>query len=61
MGRYAGNPKAIADLVQPHQVHRDTYIDAEIFDLEMKHLFAALGLDARIYQSGNSEDLMSRD
>ena len=36
-------------------------VDQKVFDAEMKHLFAALGLDARIYQSGNSEDLMSRD
>lgn len=40
MGRYTDNPAAVAALVQPHQVHRDTYVDREIFDLEMKHLFA---------------------
>ncbi len=39
MGRYTDNPAAVAALVQQHQVHRDTYIDDEIFDLEMKHLF----------------------
>ena len=36
-------------------------VDQQIFDAEMKRLFAALGLDAGIYQSGTSEDLMSRD
>ncbi len=39
MGKYAGNPDAVAALVKQDQVHRDTYIDREIFDLEMKHLF----------------------
>lgn len=40
MGKYVGNPAAVTALVQQHQVHRDTYIDQEIFDLEMTHLFA---------------------
>ncbi|MGB3246219.1 MAG: aromatic ring-hydroxylating dioxygenase subunit alpha [Sulfitobacter sp.] len=40
MGIYTGNPTAVADLVQPHQVHRDTYTNQEIYQLEMKHLFA---------------------
>ena len=39
MGKYE-TPDAVSALVQPHQVHKDTYIDAEIFDLEMKHLFS---------------------
>jgi phenylpropionate dioxygenase-like ring-hydroxylating dioxygenase large terminal subunit len=40
MGRYSGNPQAVRDLVRETEVHRDVYIDDEIFDLEMKHLFA---------------------
>ncbi len=36
-------------------------VDQKVFDAEMKRLFAALGLDAGIYQSGTSEDLMSRN
>lgn len=40
MTRYTGNPAAIAALVQGREVHRDVYIDAEVFRLEMKHLFA---------------------
>lgn len=40
MGKYSDNPAAVAALVQQHQVHRDTYIDQEIFDLEMTHLFS---------------------
>ncbi|WP_293859672.1 aromatic ring-hydroxylating dioxygenase subunit alpha [uncultured Alsobacter sp.] len=40
MGRYTDNPQAIRDLVRETEVHRDVYTDPEIFDLEMKHLFA---------------------
>lgn len=40
MSRYAANPAAVQALIRPTEVHRDVYVDAEIFDLEMKHLFA---------------------
>ena len=40
MSRYRGNPKAIAALVQDDQVHRDVYIDPEIFELEMEQLWS---------------------
>ena len=40
MGRYTDNPVAVAALFQGHQVHRDVYIDQEVYRLEMKHLFA---------------------
>lgn len=40
MSRYAENPAAVKALIRPAEVHRDVYVDAEIFDLEMKHLFA---------------------
>jgi phenylpropionate dioxygenase-like ring-hydroxylating dioxygenase large terminal subunit len=40
MSRYADNPAAVDALVRPTEVHRDVYVDPEIFDLEMKHLFA---------------------
>ncbi|MEX5576597.1 aromatic ring-hydroxylating dioxygenase subunit alpha [Pseudophaeobacter sp. A-200-2] len=40
MVSYSGNPTAAASLVQPHQVHRDVYINEDIFKLEMKHVFA---------------------
>lgn len=39
MGKYAGNPAAVAALVEQHQVHRDAYVSEEIFEMEMKHLF----------------------
>ncbi|MEC9246671.1 MAG: aromatic ring-hydroxylating dioxygenase subunit alpha [Pseudomonadota bacterium] len=40
MSRYANNPQAIRNLIRPTEVHRDVYIDQEVFELEMKHLFA---------------------
>jgi phenylpropionate dioxygenase-like ring-hydroxylating dioxygenase large terminal subunit len=40
MGRYRGNPDAVRSLVRETEVHRDVYIDEEIFQLEMEHLFA---------------------
>ncbi|PAT43740.1 aromatic ring-hydroxylating dioxygenase subunit alpha [Vandammella animalimorsus] len=39
MSRYA-QPKAIQALVRDLEVHRDLFIDQELFELEMKHLFA---------------------
>jgi ferredoxin-NADP reductase/phenylpropionate dioxygenase-like ring-hydroxylating dioxygenase large terminal subunit len=54
---YSGGREAIEALVQQHQVHRDTYIDKEIFDLEMKHLFANtwvfVGHDSQTPQHGD--------
>ncbi|MFN0313458.1 MAG: aromatic ring-hydroxylating dioxygenase subunit alpha [Burkholderiales bacterium] len=38
--KYRGNPQAIANLVQPDQVHRDVYIDPEVFHIEMENLWA---------------------
>jgi phenylpropionate dioxygenase-like ring-hydroxylating dioxygenase large terminal subunit len=40
MGKYRGNPQAVAALIQDDQVHRDVYIDPEIFQLEMERLWA---------------------
>ena len=40
MGKYRGNPQAIAALIQDDQVHRDVYIDPEIFQLEMDQLWS---------------------
>jgi phenylpropionate dioxygenase-like ring-hydroxylating dioxygenase large terminal subunit len=40
MVRYADNPGAIEALVRDYEVHRDVYVDQEVFVLELKHLFA---------------------
>jgi phenylpropionate dioxygenase-like ring-hydroxylating dioxygenase large terminal subunit len=40
MPRYTGNPVAIAGLVRENEVHRDVYVNEEVFQLEMEHLFA---------------------
>ncbi|MGL4280662.1 MAG: Rieske 2Fe-2S domain-containing protein, partial [Albidovulum sp.] len=40
MSRYRGNPEAVRGLIRETEVHRDVYIDPEVFDLEMEHLFA---------------------
>ena len=37
---YRNNPAAISALVRPTEVHKDLFIDDEIFDLEMEQLFA---------------------
>jgi phenylpropionate dioxygenase-like ring-hydroxylating dioxygenase large terminal subunit len=38
--RYRGRPDAIRALVEPDRVHRDLYIDPELFALEQEHFFA---------------------
>ena len=40
MSRYRGNIDAVRNLIQETEVHRDVYIDEEVFQLEMEHLFA---------------------
>lgn len=41
MGQYRDNPAALRALVREAEVHRDLYIDEEVFALEMEHLFAS--------------------
>ena len=57
MSRYRGNVKAVRDLVRPAEVHRDVYIDDEVFQLEMEHLFANtwvyIGHDSQIPNPGD--------
>ncbi|MBM3394017.1 MAG: Rieske 2Fe-2S domain-containing protein, partial [Betaproteobacteria bacterium] len=36
---YRSEPDALQRLVQFDQVHRDVYVDAEVFDLEMERLW----------------------
>ncbi|MFC7409137.1 aromatic ring-hydroxylating dioxygenase subunit alpha [Hydrogenophaga atypica] len=40
MANYHNRAQAVAALVRDTEVHKDCYIDDEIFDLEMAHLFA---------------------
>ena len=40
MAKYHNRAQAVAALVRETEVHKDCYIDDEIFDLEMAHLFA---------------------
>jgi phenylpropionate dioxygenase-like ring-hydroxylating dioxygenase large terminal subunit len=41
MDRYRGRPQAVRELVRNMEVHKDLFIDEELFQLEMEHLFAA--------------------
>lgn len=40
MGKYRDEPARVSALVQPDRVHRDVYLDQEIFDLEMEWLWS---------------------
>lgn len=40
MSKYRGKPQAIRALVQDDQVHRDVYLDQELFELEMEQLWS---------------------
>jgi phenylpropionate dioxygenase-like ring-hydroxylating dioxygenase large terminal subunit len=57
MTRYRGNADAIRALVEPARVHRDVYVDEEIFQLEMEHLFANtwvyVGHDSQVKAPGD--------
>jgi phenylpropionate dioxygenase-like ring-hydroxylating dioxygenase large terminal subunit len=37
---YRNNPESVRALIRPTEVHKDIFVDDEIFDLEMEHLFA---------------------
>jgi benzoate/toluate 1,2-dioxygenase subunit alpha len=54
---YRDDPAAIRALVQPDRVHRDLYIDAELFALEQEHFFANtwnyLGHDSQLPNAGD--------
>ncbi len=57
MSRYKGNADAVRALVREREVHRDVYIDEEVFQLEMDHLFANtwvyVGHDSQIPNAGD--------
>jgi len=54
---YRDNPQAIRALVQPDRVHRDLYINPELFELEQEHFFANtwnfVGHDSQLPQPGD--------
>jgi phenylpropionate dioxygenase-like ring-hydroxylating dioxygenase large terminal subunit len=57
MSRYRGNVNAIRALVRDAEVHRDVFIDDELFQLEMEHLFpntwVYVGHDSQIPNPGD--------
>jgi len=57
MGRYRRDPAALAALVRDDAVHRDVYVDAEVFALERERLWARrwiyAGHDSQVPQAGD--------
>ncbi|MEM5404368.1 aromatic ring-hydroxylating dioxygenase subunit alpha [Paraburkholderia unamae] len=57
MGKYRDNPEALRRLVQDEQVHRDVYLDEEVFALEMERLWSRawvyVGHDSQVPQAGD--------
>jgi benzoate/toluate 1,2-dioxygenase subunit alpha len=57
MQHYRDNPEAIRALVRPDAVHRDVYLDPELFELEMQQLWRKtwvyVGHDSQIPNAGD--------
>lgn len=57
MGKYRDDPGALRALVQDQQVHRDVYIDEEVFALEMERLWSRawvyVGHDSQVPDAGD--------
>lgn len=57
MDKYRNNPDAVRALVRDDKIHRDLYINKEIFELEMEHFFRNvwmfLGHDSQIPNPGD--------
>lgn len=57
MRRYRDDPGALQALVEADRVHRDVYIDAEVFQLEMERLWARtwiyVGHESQVPQPGD--------
>jgi benzoate/toluate 1,2-dioxygenase alpha subunit len=57
MNRYRENPDAIRGLVRPDCVHRDLYLDPELFELEMERIWRAawiyVGHDSQVPTAGD--------
>ncbi|HEY2978094.1 MAG TPA: Rieske 2Fe-2S domain-containing protein, partial [Burkholderiaceae bacterium] len=55
--KYRARPDAVRSLVQPDRVHRDLYINEEIFALEQEHFFVNtwnyVGHDSQVPQPGD--------
>ena len=57
MSRYRNDPEAIRSLVRPDEIHRDVYLDSELFDLEMqqlwRHAWLYVGHDSQVPNPGD--------
>ncbi|MGH8235676.1 MAG: aromatic ring-hydroxylating oxygenase subunit alpha [Steroidobacteraceae bacterium] len=57
MQRYHGNPDAIRSLVRDDSIHRDLYIDPDLFDAEMQQLWRTawiyVGHDSQVPEVGD--------
>src|SRR5882762_7236337 len=57
MNAYRGNIEAVRDLVRETEVHRDVYVDQDVFRLEMEHLFSNtwvyVGHDSQVANAGD--------
>src|SRR5450432_69538 len=57
MNRYRENPAAIRGLVRPDSVHRDLYLDPELFELEMERIWGTawiyVGHDSQVPAAGD--------
>jgi phenylpropionate dioxygenase-like ring-hydroxylating dioxygenase large terminal subunit len=57
MNSYRHNVEAVRDLVRETEVHRDLYIDPDVFQLEMEHLFSNtwvyVGHDSQVPNPGD--------
>ena len=57
MSKYRGDFDAIRALMREGEIHRDLYIDEELFQLEMEHVFGAswvyVGHESQIPNAGD--------
>ena len=57
MKRYRDNPQGIRALIRPESIHRDVYLDQELFDLEMEQLWrntwVYVGHDSQVPNTGD--------
>ncbi|MRT32953.1 oxidoreductase, partial [Xylella fastidiosa subsp. multiplex] len=57
MAKYRDNPDAIRALLRETEVHKDLFIDQELFDLEMERLYANtwvyVGHDSQVPNPGD--------